>query len=66
MSTIPKNLCGKVQVSFVLPDILCSKGDCILVIYEMVSAYTAAKQIGCNSTVLDYKAINIKKTYERS
>jgi len=49
------------KFSFVLMDILYSKAGYILVIYEMVSAYIEAKQIGCISSVLDYKATNIKK-----
>lgn len=59
MSTLLKNCVAK--FSFVLLDILYSKGSCILVIYEMVSAYIAAKQIGCILSVLDHKATNIKK-----
>lgn len=56
---LPQNCVAK--FSFVLLDILCSKGDCILLIHEMVSAYRAAKQIGCISSVFNYKVTNIKK-----
>lgn len=49
------------KFSFVLLDILYSKGSCILVTYEMVSAHVAAKQISYICSVLDYKATNINK-----
>lgn len=49
------------ELSFVRLDTGCSKGHCILVLHEMLSALREAKQVGCISSVFDYKVTNIKK-----